>query len=382
MHRSRPLHVAPHHAAWYLLRSLDVMKDRWDEDARVGGEACGTLARRVEALERENERMRRLLDASPDGYLRVDASGVVRWANREAERLFGYEPGGLIGRMVEELVPEELRSRHVHHRAAFTASPQARDMAVGRELVGLRRDGSLVPIEIRLARTTDDVVVTIRDASERRRQAARLAEALRDKDVLLREVNHRIKNNLQLVSSLLRLQALEAPKRVARSLEEACRRIRAMAMVHEWLSRDGGGTTVDFGAFVRQLVDQLQRSLAPPGVRVHVRAPQGAPLSVDRAVRCGLMLHELVSNAFEHAFPSERAVGSPPEVIVEVAFAPDAVELRVRDNGVGLVQTQAGGGSLGLEIVELLASQAGGRLTVCTDGGTEVRVRCSTALDE
>jgi two-component system cell cycle sensor histidine kinase/response regulator CckA len=129
-------------------------------------------------------RFRALLESAPDAILLVDAEGAIGLANRRTVELFGYDPGELVGRPVEVLVPERLRSRHVAHRAGFMREPRSREMGARPELFGLRKDGTEFPVEISLSPTRigrNDVVITIvRDVSERRAAEAERLELARE----------------------------------------------------------------------------------------------------------------------------------------------------------------------------------------------------------
>jgi two-component sensor histidine kinase len=256
-------------------------------------------------------------------------------------------------------------------------------MGAGRHLVAQRRDGSTIAVEIRLSAmdTVDGprVVVSIRDVGERRRQKEQLQRALKARDTLLREVYHRVKNNLQVVSSLLRWHARSAGDRpCAEVLEDAQARIHAMAIVHETLANAERADEVDFASYVRELVRGMQ--LAQQGqageidVRIDIDDRIGVPL--DRAVPCGLIVHELVSNAFEHAFPEGFDSGDAGrQVRILLERSRHHLTLVVADNGVGMPRERRRG-SLGLELVRVLARQVGSDL-IFTDGpGTRVEVRC------
>lgn len=198
--------------------------------------------------------------------------------------------------------------------------------------------------------------------------------SLREKETLLKEIHHRVKNNLQVTSSLLKLQAERIEDESAkRALREGQGRIRSMALVHELLYRSKDLGNVDLGEYVRDLMRQLLRSHAVEPSRVRIETKLAAvPLAIDVAVPCGLILNELVSNALKHAFP-ERRRGS---ITVELRRSEGFDELVVEDDGVGMpagVDFLAGT-TLGLRLVQTLADQIEGRLSAHSNGGTVVRL--------
>ncbi len=232
--------------------------------------------------------------------------------------------------------------------------------------VGLVRDGRGAPAYS---------VTQVQDITERKLAEERTLASLREKEVLLKEVHHRVKNNLQVVSSLLSLQSGQvADPAAGRALAESQRRVRSMALIHESLYRSADLARIDFGAYVRALCRQLFAAFGVDGGRVSLRLRLDAvPLDLERAVPCGMLVNELVSNALEHAFPGGRS----GTVSVELRAAESGgYALTVADDGVGLPpgldyrRTR----SLGLQLVCTLARQLSASVVVEQAGGTAFRI--------
>ncbi len=216
-------------------------------------------------------------------------------------------------------------------------------------------------------------VVLMRDVSDLRRRDRMLIS----KDATIREIHHRVKNNLQTISSLLRLQGRRLGSPEARAaIDQSVRRIRSIALVHETLSR-GASQDLDFGDIVRPLVRMVEEGLLSEErpVRLSVEGDAGE-LRAEIATPLAVVLTELLQNAVQHAFPPDQ---EGPLGQVRVALANDGTELTVlvHDNGVGLPEEFAVDGStLGLTIVRtLVTTELGGTITMTTDGGTLVDVR-------
>ena len=218
------------------------------------------------------------------------------------------------------------------------------------------------------------------DITESKRAEEIVKNSLREKELLLKEIHHRVKNNLQITSSLLRLQAGKiAEGGIRQLLRESQDRIRSMALVHDMLYRSQDLARVDFAEYVRTLITQLFRSYNASGRIRPVLELDPIVFGVDLAVPCGLIINELVANALKHAFPGDRQ----GEVRVRMSATVDQYTLSVRDNGVGfsrpvdLLRTE----TLGLQLVRMLSAQIGGRLVVDTQGGTEFIIRFARHAD-
>ncbi|MET4700804.1 chemotaxis family two-component system sensor kinase Cph1 [Constrictibacter sp. MBR-5] len=184
-------------------------------------------------------------------------------------------------------------------------------------------------------------------------------ELAQHREVLIREINHRVKNSLQLTSSIINLQSRRVTDPASRELfAQAVQRIRVTARTHERLYRDHDGTSVEFGTYLRELCDDLARTYGDAKVVVDARRVQ---LPADTAINLALIANELVTNAFKYAFPDGRAG------LVSVKFTGNEQKwcLHVADDGVGLPKGFAArnGQSLGMQIVEGLSSQLGATLT-------------------
>jgi PAS domain S-box-containing protein len=202
------------------------------------------------------------------------------------------------------------------------------------------------------------------DITERKEAEQRLNDSLHEKEVLLQEVHHRVKNNMQVISSLFSLAAAQQTNPVlAAMLKENQNRVQSMALVHEKFYRKADLAKVDFQDYLHDLVTHLFRSFGAVGRVQYVLQTQPVKLTVDSAIPCGLIANELLSNALKHAFPSGRA----GTVTVQLSQTDGGGgQMSISDDGTGLpseFDTQRGN-TLGLQLVRTLTDQLGGQIEV------------------
>jgi two-component sensor histidine kinase len=303
-----------------------------------------------------------------DGVARLDASARVDFASPNFVSalhrmgIHGNTQGARLGELGFDESPV---------RAAFAIGLPITQEIERRDVVVLLR---CIPF-LQNGRVTGAVVL-LRDVSDLRRRDRLLVS----KDATIREIHHRVKNNLQTISSLLRLHGRRLESEEAReALEESVRRIRSIALVHETLST-GASQEVDFGDIVRQLVRMVGEGIVSDDrpVRLIVEGDPGE-LRAEVATPLALVLTELLQNALEHGFPAEGYADRPEPARVVVSLANDGTKLlvRVADNGVGLPPNfTLEGPTLGLTIVRtLVTTDLDGVIAMDSDGGTVVEVR-------
>ena len=332
------------------------------------------------ALRKSEERFRQVVESAPYAMVMISQAGTIEMVNAQAERVFGFPREEMLGQPIEMLVPERFRGHHPYPHRSFFDDPRSRATIAGRDLYGLKKDGSEFPVEIALNPIeTDDgtmMLSSIVDISDRKHKEESLQAALREKDVLLGEIHHRVKNNLQIVHSLLDLQSSNITDIVALGLmRESQNRIRSMALIHQTLYESKDFARVDFGNFLETLVPALIASYAVglPHFKLAIDAPE-VLIPINAAIPCGLVVNELVSIALKHAFPHGR------EGAITIRLAPEngsQVLLIVSDDGVGIPEDFdiEGATTLGLQLVTLLVDQLAGELDIQRANPTRFSVR-------
>jgi PAS domain S-box-containing protein len=365
-----------------------------------------SLSRQNAHLQMTEHQYMNLLQAIPDTVYILDRDGRFMYLN-DAIRCFGYEPAKLLGKHFSEIVyPAD-----VPKVSRISVLPSLNGVETGIEsapkLFDERRAGKRMTrnLEVRLKCGSEGgeylvgtvnaygevsctgyklpefegmglgTVGIIRDASARKEHERKLEAALAAKEVLLKEIHHRVKNNLQVVSSLLNLQESAVADPSARKVFLECQtQIQSMAMVHEVLYRSTDFEGVEMQKYFERLIDYLAGvyDSAYRGIGWTVEAGS-AVLDLDDAIPIALIVNELVSNSFKHAFPD----GRPGKVGLVMSACGDDWLIEVSDDGIGLDAPRAPGREkgIGTELVQALAAQLRGKVSSSTEGGAVVRIR-------
>ena len=278
-------------------------------------------------------------------HRRSDGQDLLGQALTSGEAFYANEP---------EVSSAELPSGHVSIRRFLAVPVKLDGKAVGQlALANPGRDYN--ERDLRLVKYLAKFCAM---ALQHKRSQERLYSMLREKEVLLREIHHRVKNNLQVISSLLNLQAgsLTDPQALE-MLKESQNRVRSMALVHDQLHRSRDLSRIGFREYVKNLCASLFSSYGVDSARIALRVEaDDTSLPIDAAIPCGLIIHELVSNSLKYAFPDERG----GEIFIGLRFLPArGTVLTVADNGTGLPANVdvSTANSLGLRLVRILAAQ-------------------------
>jgi PAS domain S-box-containing protein len=302
-----------------------------------------------------------LYDFAPAGYLTLARAGTIRQVNFTGARLLGVVRSGLLQRRFGQFVAEGDRRAFSDFLEKVFASEAGESCEVT-----LPREGSQsLVVQVSAVRSADgqECRAVVLDITERKQAEVVLRETLQQKEALLHEVHHRVKNNLQVISSLLSLEArrhLEpTTKAVLHKMQD---RIRSMALLHETLYLTKNFARVDLASYLREVAVKLFRAqnAAPSAVRL-VLELAAAEVELDQAMPCGLLVNELLTNALKHGFPGDR------HGEVRLGLQPTAdgrVHLQVGDDGVGLPTDLDlnNAQTLGLQLVTDLTKQLQGTL--------------------
>lgn len=334
--------------------------------------------RHQEELKRSEERFQNVVESLPNALVIVDTNYRIEMLNFQAERMFGYPREELLGQPLEVLIPERFRRQHIKLEGSFFANPRRRPMA-GRKLFALKRDGTEFPVEIGLSPLQTEqglkVIAFIADITVRKQMEEQIAAAVKEKDALIAEVHHRVRNTLQITQSMLRLQGTKIEDQSALDIFMDCQsRIDCMALIHHTLYQSGDFAKVDFASFLKSLALALINAYYADPNRITLSIDAGQVfLPIGTAVSLGQIANELLTNALKHAFPGGRG----GNITVTLAKEADDVVFSVADDGTGIPSDlgKPRRTTLGLRLVSLLADQLRGTLSIERSGPTRFTLR-------
>jgi PAS domain S-box-containing protein len=330
-----------------------------------------------ESLRLSENRTRQVIDLVPHFIFAKDISGRFILANAAIAEAHGLTVEAMLGKRETDFsAPDEVErferddsevinsgKRKIIHEETFTRAD------------GKRRTLQTVKIPFPFSEANIPAVLGVSiDITDLKEYQEMLQSSLREKEVMLKEIHHRVKNNLQVISSLLSLQSVSLTDPDFKEMMlESQNRIRSMALVHERLYRSGTLASIDFSDYLSYVTTQLMRTYYPIGVECIVNA-EPETLTVDDAVPCGLIVNELVSNSLKHAFRGRESG------VLEVRFSvidKDTFELVVKDDGVGFPEgiNFSSLPSMGMTLVTNLTEQLQGKMELERGSGTLFRLR-------
>ena len=356
-------------------------------------------------LKQSEQKFRSFIDSAPDAMVIVNEKGIITLVNIQTEKLFGYNRLELENKEVEILMPEKFKFSHIKLRESFSENPKARYMGEGRQLTGRKKDGSVFNIEIALspikAEQGEDLLVAaaIRDITARIKieneirelnhtleqrvleRTEELERSLNEKVTMLQEIHHRVKNNLQTVSSLLRIQSDKIPGSPAiEYLRASERRIRSMALIHMQLYKTKDFSRINIKSYTQDLCKQLLLSFGILNERIKLRIEiEDIFFGIDTALPCGLIINELFTNSLKHAFPESKK----GNITIKIQKNSDgSYMLKYKDDGIGAPGDfiSEDPSKLGILLINTLNDQLEGNIEVDVNNGTEFRMNFNDTI--
>jgi|GEM_PF-991001 len=328
------------------------------------------------ALSESEKSYQNLFDNVTEAIYVQDKDGTFLDVNQGVVEMYGYSKDYFIGKNPGFLTAPDKNDLAEIGKAiekAFNGEPQEF------EFWAVRKNGEIFPKEVHLSKgryfNKDVIFAFARDITDRKRSENIIMQALKEKEILLQEIHHRVKNNLNIITSLLNLQAqkIENKDQALAALNESRDRVFSMALVHEQLYRSADLSKIDMKQYTEIIAYELKRLHAPSKeISINIKV-KNAFLDINRAVPCGLILNEIITNTFKHGFKNKQ------KGRIDILFSritAHKYELCIKDNGCGLPAhfdiNKAD--SMGLRLITILTEQLEGSLDIKSDNGTEFKI--------
>jgi len=330
------------------------------------------------ALKRSEQRFRTVAESAVDAIVTTNSKGNIIFFNNSLSKIFGYTKEELSRKPLTLLMPERFKKIYLNELQKFKKSGQHRLMGKTVTTTGLKKDKNEFPFEMSLSAWESEgktyFTSIIRDLTERQKADEQIKKSLQEKEVLIREVHHRVKNNMQIISSLLNLQTRYVDdKETVNLLKESQNRVKSMAMIHEKLYQSHDLNHINIFDYINSLVKDLFYSYAIPKNQIKpVIEVEEINLNIETAVPCGLIISEIISNSLKYAFPK----GREGEVHISLKHKGEKFYLTISDNGIGFPESIDFNNtdSLGLKLVNSLTEQIDGELELDRSHGTKFNI--------
>ena len=328
------------------------------------------------ALIESEKKYKDLTELLPQTVFETDLNGNITFVNRIGYQIFGYTPEELDKgiNMIQILIPEDhLRAIKNNKRIL-----NGEKLPFG-EFTALKKDGTTFQILVNTNPIIrEDKIIGLRgilvDITELKDAENKIKASLKDKEVLLKEVHHRVKNNMQIISSLLNLQINYLNDEDAIDiLKESQNRVKSMAIIHEKLYLSKDLTQINFADYIQNLVSNLfysyniKKSQIKPIFKI-----EDINLNIDTAIPCGLIINELISNCLKYAFPNQMK----GEIVIKLKSVENKFDLVICDNGIGLPENIDINNlkTLGILLVKSLTEQLDGKISINRKNGTQFKI--------
>ena len=329
------------------------------------------------ALTQSEEKYRTLFEYSPDFIILLTPDTKIIDINKSTKNFVNLSREELIGKSILEL--GVLFEEDVNEFIKIGSELMSGKPADPFEFKIVDKNGQVCWMEayfslLKKDRVSSAIQVILHDITNRKTYEKQIKRSLSEKEVLLKEIHHRVKNNLQIISSLLNLQSRYIEDKNALGVfKESQNRIKSMALIHEKLYQSKDLTRIDFTEYIRSLTFHLFHSYSVDQSRVVLSVnSEGVMFDIDTAIPCGLIINEIVSNSLKYAFPG----GRKGKISIDIRVEGKKYVLVISDNGIGFPEDLdfQNTETLGLRLVNILVGQINGVITMYTCGGTSFKI--------
>lgn len=367
------------HWVWVLSRGASFEQDDKGSPTRMVGTHIDVTdwMKAEQRLKNSERKYRELFENSADPSL-LEKSGLIVDCNRAALDLLGNDKKSeLIGKNFAEISPQtqpDGQKSEQFFKSIFNELINQNKTGLMLEWEHLSKDGKIIPVESVITNLTDidgDSIryIVLRDITDRKAAEKEILESYEERGALLSEIHHRVKNNLAIISGLIQLQIIEVEdEKTVEQLNKSVNRIKSIALIHEQLYQSKSFSEISLKENIKNQVETLMTMYnSDISVNVDLKLDlDDVQININQALTCGLLLNEILNNAFKHAFKG-RDTG---QIQIKLKESGAKVCLTVRDNGVGISNEQESQESLGRTLIETFIQQLNAEAEVKTEEGT------------
>lgn len=339
-----------------------------DEIGQLGS-SFNRMAENLNETTFSKEYVDNIIESMGDALIVTDDKARIKKVNSATTTLLGYSSSELIGEPLSLILLEKEKFISLNERESMEHY----------ETKLVRKDSHPLPVNLSIAIIKDSeekvqgLVCVANNITERKKAEQVIKKSLKEKEILLAEIHHRVKNNLAVISGLLQMQAWEADNETAREvLQDSQMRVKSIALVHEKLYQSDNLSSIAFEKYVHELLSGIEKTYKDEHKNVSFNTDIDPVIfNINQAIPCSLLLNELIVNAYKHAFEGKNE----GRIMVSLDEADGMIELHVQDNGVGLDNgSVAGEKSLGMALVNTLVQQLDGEMETASNGGASFKI--------
>jgi PAS domain S-box-containing protein len=329
-----------------------------------------------QALEESERLYSTLVKTGPDAIITTDMDDKISYTSKQALEMYGYENKELIGNSISDLIApecqetarkdrEKLRSDDILRNLEYKLVKKNGDQFIGEWNVAIIKNLEEDPVAF---------MITARDITHHKNIEAQMHTSLQEKNVLLKEIHHRVKNNLQIISSLLHLQSMHIDDEKAFEVfKESQNRIKSMAIIHEKLYQTGNFAEINVAEYLKKLTENIYSSYGIDMGRINMEInAKDIFLDINTAIPCFLLINEVITNSIKHAFPGGRS----GKITIDFKKLDDKYIIHIQDDGIGLPDDLniEETNTLGMQLITNLTTQLDGELEVESNNGTKFKI--------
>ena len=343
-----------------------VLKESEEHKKRIAAE---------ETLKKSEKKYRYIVENAREGILTIDTTNIVTYVNPYLAKMLGYKGNEMIGKNLKSFLEENetIANPEVFKTYENGVKQENKYIFKKKDDTKIYTSVESSPIQEKNNNYTGAIAL-ITNITEQVKAENKLKSSLNEKDVLLHEIHHRVKNNMQIISSLLNLQCeFVDNKKAVNVLKESQNRVKSMAMIHENLYKSEDLTHINFSDYILNLVSNLFFSYDIDNTQIKpILETENVNLNMETAIPCGLIISEIISNSLKYAFPN----GRKGQILISLKKIKKNYQLIIQDNGIGIPEDIEFDKleSLGLKLVFQLTTQINGKIEINRSNGTEFKI--------